>query len=181
MLDFLQKAHDQWDVTKNDFKVLLRQLVTVAADVSNAAENIVAQVKLGEQTSILIYADYASSVSGFLKHTFDFLSNFPRLDSRLPGLKKDIAGFENIIDPALDACYDIKSQNYSALVLHSSQILEEVLGVKYSFKEGYISYGTFMAGVVEAKNLMMLKMLSRLLFFPLAVHLLKEKLISTSL
>jgi hypothetical protein len=151
LLEIFQKLHDKWDDNKNNFKMLLRQVTIVASDVTSAAKNIMASVKEGG-TSILSYAEYTRSVADFLKQSFSLLGNFGSLDSGLLKLKKDIEKFEVVIEPALDACYDIKSQNYTALVLHISLVLAEMLNDNYKFRDEYIKYGTFMASVVEAKT-----------------------------
>jgi hypothetical protein len=75
-------------------------------------------------------------------------------DASFSNLPEEILKFTRVITNATDACYDIKSQNYAALVLHTSSILSELLESKYDkeLKEKFIKYGTFMANIVEAKN-----------------------------
>jgi hypothetical protein len=56
------------------------------------------------------------------------------------------------MDNAVASCYDIKSKNYTSLVLHTSIILDTILPGHYTFRNDYIKYGNFMANIIEADN-----------------------------
>jgi len=129
---------------KASFSLMANSLVEVADN----AKNVIDAKKQGDQASILVYADYASSIASLFKQSVNFLSYNPSLNRFAPEMMK----FANVIDDAANACYDLKSQNYTALVLHTSSVLTEILGSGYSFKDDFLKYGIFMANIVEAKN-----------------------------
>ena len=129
---------------KASFSLMANSLVEVADN----AKNIIDAKKQGDQASILVYADYASSIASLFKQSVNFLSYNPSLNRFAPEMLK----FANVIDDAANACYDLKSQNYTALVLHTASVLTEILGSSDEFKIKFIKYGTFMANIVEAKN-----------------------------
>ena len=154
--DILTELDKNWYAYSGAFKTSFKTLANAASDVSDNAKNIATSKSSGKEVSILIYADYASSISTFLKGAVTFIESnndsFPQL-AQLSQLTADTKKFIEVIDHAVNACYDIKSQNYSALILHTSLILTDVLNDKdFPFKEKYIKYGTFMANIVEAKN-----------------------------
>jgi|GEM_PF-1191872 len=124
----------------------IKAIGNLAAQTSFFAKKIRINNSESNPSSILIYADYASSLSDLLKHTVTFF------DSKNQKLKQDVNLFTTLIDDATDACYDIKSQNYTALVLHTSDILGMLLQDKFSYKDDFIKYGTFMANIIEADN-----------------------------
>lgn len=153
--EILTTLAENWDKYSGAFKTSFKTLANAASDVSENAKNIATAKSSGEQASILIYADYASSVATFLKGAVTFIESNKNSIPKLARLSQvdDTKKFISVIDQAVNACYDIKSQNYSALILHTSLILTDVLNDKdFPFKENYIKYGTFMANVVEAKN-----------------------------
>ncbi|OQP66522.1 hypothetical protein A3860_13640 [Niastella vici] len=148
---YINNLHDNWASLNFRFRTDFGSIANSAASVSSLTDNITTSEAKGQESSILIYANYASALSTFLKASILFIGDanlFPGFEK----LKDDMLHFTRIIDPATDACYDIKSQNYSALVMHTSEILAEILDSNYTFKEEFIRYGTFMANVVEAKN-----------------------------
>jgi hypothetical protein len=148
---FINNLHDKWATLNIRFRSDFTAIANTAASVSSLTENIIDSEEKSQESSILTYANYASALSTFFKVTIVFIGDadlYPGFEK----LKADMLHFTRIIDPATDACYDIKSQNYTALVMHTSEILKEILQEKYTFKEDYLRYGTFMASVVEAKN-----------------------------
>jgi len=144
--DLLVQASTDFGGYNAKFKANFKNVGFAAADVSSNARGIVSYQNGGNQGSILIYADYASSISNYLKLSMSFFND------RNPQLTIDIGMFTSIIDDAVNACYDIKSQNYTSLVLHTSNMLNNILSGNYPFKQDYIKYGTFMANIVEADN-----------------------------
>ena len=135
-----------------DFKKSFAAISNSMSDVADNFKIVVDSKKKGDQASILVYADYASSVSGFLKQAVAFISNNKNISPKLSGFISDVDKFIVVLDDATNTCYDIKSQNYGALVLHTSALLTELLPGEYKFKNDFIKYGTFMASIVEAKN-----------------------------
>jgi hypothetical protein len=129
-----------------DIKQHISAFGNASADVSSLARNIVRSEEEPQQSSILIYADYASAISEMLKKGVTFFQE------AVPQVAADVESFIEVIDYATDACYDIKSQNYGSLVLHTSHIMEKILRGKYTYKDDYIKYGSFMAGIIEADN-----------------------------
>jgi hypothetical protein len=128
------------------FKNSLKNVGYATADISSAAKNISSLKSEDSQPAVFRYADYASSISTFLKFSVSFFNG------QNAKLAADVRLFTSIIDDAVNSCYDIKSQNYSALVLHTSNMLETILNGNYPFKDNYIKYGTFMANIIEAKS-----------------------------
>jgi len=122
------------------------------SEVADNAKSVLSSKNQGDQPSILVYADYASSVADFLRVAVNFLSENPGISPALSGLAPEMLKFSNIIDVATSACYDLKSQNYGALVLHTSSMLSELIGTNYTYKTEFIKYGIFMANIIEAKN-----------------------------
>ncbi|NNV56155.1 hypothetical protein [Limnovirga soli] len=148
----LTDLSNTWNTNGAQFKETFNNLAISASEVSDNAKNIIAVKKDSEPSSILTYANYASSISNFLKLALQLLPRNNKIDPSLSNITADIQKFVSIIDAATDACYDIKSQNYGALILHTSLILAEIPNIPTDVKDGYVKYGTFMASIVEAKN-----------------------------
>ncbi len=148
----LTKLSTTWSSNSTNFKELFNSVAMAASEVSDNTQTIIAAKKENEQSSILIYANYASSVSNFLKLAIQLLPQNDGIDPHLPNITANIQKFIAFIDAATNACYDIKSQNYGALILHTSLLLAEIPNMPTEIKDGYVKYGTFMASVVEAKN-----------------------------
>jgi hypothetical protein len=129
-----------------EIRIKVREVGNLAAQTSQFAKNIRSRNGESSESSIMIYADYATALSHMLKQSVSFFN------TKNPQLVQDVSLFTTILDDATDACYDIKSQNYTSLVLHTSDILNALLKDEYSFKDNYIKYGTFMAGIIEADN-----------------------------
>jgi len=133
-----------------DFRSNIVLVANTMSEVAENAENILAARQQGDQASMLVFADYTSSMAGLLKQSAGFITIVSGSNS-YPSYP-EILTFCDVIDDAADACYDLKSQNYNALVLHLSSILADILGSNYDFKDQFIKYGTFMASIVEADN-----------------------------
>ena len=147
--DFLKTLSHSWDSDEAaKFKESYTRLANSMVEAADNAKNIVEAKKQGDQASILVYADYASSIASLFKQSVTFLSSNSKLNKYAPEMLK----FATVIDDATNACYDLKSQNYTALVLHTSSILSEILGSGYTHKDQFLKYGVFMANVVEAKS-----------------------------
>lgn len=148
---FLDALNEKWQQAIS-FKESYATMAKAMSEVADNAKNIIDAKKQADQPSILIYADFASSISNALKLSVNFLSAnsdiFPSASLHSP----EIIKFTNIIEDATNACYDLKSQNYTALVIHTSSILSEILGAGYTHKDQFLKYGIFMANVVEAKS-----------------------------
>ncbi len=144
--ELLIQANDKLTGYYAKFKANFKNAAFAAADVSANAKHIITDQNGGNQGSILVYADYAGSISNYLKFFITFFND------KNPQLTSDVKLFTSIIDDAVSACYDIKSQNYTSLVLHTSNMLNNILNGNYPFKDDYIKYGTFMANIVEADN-----------------------------
>ncbi|RKR05650.1 hypothetical protein C8C83_5001 [Flavobacterium sp. 90] len=150
---FLTELNTKWkDPAGRKFIESFRNIALKASSVADNTKSIIAITQKSEQPSIIQYAEYASSISDFLKLTVQLLPNNPAIDSTASKLTADIKKFVTVIDAATNLCYDIKSQNYSALILHTSLLLPEIKGINPELKEKYIKYGTFMANIVEAKS-----------------------------
>ena len=155
--DVLTKLHDAWPNADQintilAFKKSLKNMTDAAADASGFAYVISNKAKNDDDGSMLIYADYAASVSSLIKSAVAFLPANDKLDTHLATLKTELNVVSNVIDNAVNCAYDIKSKNYGALVLHTSSMLEMALEKKYTFKDKYIKYATFMANIIEAQN-----------------------------
>lgn len=150
---FLTDLNTKWHSAEVlRFKENFAVMADAMSEVADNAKNVIDAKQQGDQASILVYADYASSISSYLKQAVNFLSNNAGINPSLSKLAPEMLKFTNVIDDATNACYDLKSQNYGALVLHTSAILAELLESGYTFKDDYIKYGIFMANVVEANN-----------------------------
>jgi len=140
---------DKWNSLEAlKFKESFASMANSLVGVADNTKNVLDAKKQGDQASILVYADYASSIASLFKQSVNFLSDNPSLNRFAPEMLK----FAIVIDDAANACYDLKSQNYTALVLHTSSVLTELLGSSYTFKDEFVKYGIFMANIVEAKN-----------------------------
>ncbi len=153
--DFLIDLNSKWQSGEaQEFKNSFSSMVTAMSVIADNAQSIINSKQQGQQPSILVYADYASSIARFLKLSVNFFPVNNSINPSLKGISNELLKFTNVIDDATNACYDLKSQNYGALVLHTSMMLSEILGDSYndSFKRNFIKYGIFMANVVEANN-----------------------------
>lgn len=140
---------DKWNSDEaTKFKKSFALLANSMVEVADNAKNVIDAKKQGDQASILVYADYASSIASLFNHSVNILTNNPSFDNSAPEMLK----FIHVIDDATNACYDLKSQNYTALVLHTSSVLSEIWGTGYTFKNEFVKYGIFMANFVEANN-----------------------------
>ncbi len=128
------------------FKTSLQGFGYLAADVSLGTRNIKLQDDPNGEASLLRYADYASALSSLLTMGVSFFN------TENTQLAKDVGLFTAVLDNAVASCYDVKSKNYSSLVLHTSVILDTILAGQYSFRSDYIRYGNFMANIIEADN-----------------------------
>lgn len=151
----LIELSNNWDKPngiRNDFTNQFKNLGYAANVISDNTEHITKLNIEGEQSSILIYAEYLRSISEFLKISLNFVSTNSKIDSNFNNLQKETAQFIAVIDESVNSCYDIRSRNYGALILHTSNLLNEILGANYTFKNDYLKYGTFMANIVAANS-----------------------------
>jgi len=128
------------------FRNNLRTLGYLAAEVSLQTKSLRPEDAEVNDDALLKFSDYASTISDFLKHGVTF---FNAEDTKLAN---DVKLFTNVMDNAVAACYDIKSKNYTSLVLHTSIILDTILPGHYTFRNDYVKYGNFMANIIEADN-----------------------------
>lgn len=141
---FLTELNTKWkDPAGRKFIESFRNIALKASSVADNTKSIIAITQKSEQPSIIQYAEYASSISDFLKLTVQLLPNNPAIDSTASKLTADIKKFVTVIDAATNLCYDIKSQNYSALILHTSLLLPEIKGINPELKEKYIKIRNF--------------------------------------
>jgi hypothetical protein len=151
--DFLVGACTEFSTEAGlKFRQSYSEMADNMSEVSDNARNIIEARQQGDNSSILVYAEYASSISVLLKQAVNFLPGNSGISPVLARLSPELAKFTSIIDEATGTCYDLKSQNYGALVLHTSALLAELLGPEYTFRDDFIKYGTFMANIVEANN-----------------------------
>jgi hypothetical protein len=149
---FLTDLSAGWPGYAPEFKSKFKRVAQSASAVSDNSKTINSDKKSGNQSSILVYADYASSISTFLKNAMNFMQQNNLVNPNLASIETQVKTFTGVIDDATNICYDIKSQNYSAMIMQSSLLLTQLLADKYTFKSDFIKYGTFMAGIVEAKS-----------------------------
>jgi hypothetical protein len=149
---FLANLKSKWSSASSTFIQTFTEMANAASDIADNSKNISDVKKQGDQASILTYANYVSSISGFLKLSMSLLPNNSGVQSELAEIGGAVSKFNAIIDDAGNSYYYIKSQNYGALVLSTSSIVAEIVGANYPFKNDYITYGTFMADIIEAKN-----------------------------
>jgi hypothetical protein len=140
----------------SNFTSQIKQFAHAAATVADLAKNIDLSIDNGEGKQILAYAEYAASIGSVLKEGTVFFKGIDRSilpEAYLKAISQKVDPFIKVLNPALDACYDIKSQNYSALVLHISKVLEGFYERSdYPFRDNFIKYATFMATIVEAQS-----------------------------
>jgi hypothetical protein len=134
------------------FKQSFASLALTMSGVADDAQRLKASSRKDDGSSILVYADYASSISAYLKQAVNFLPDNSWIDPTLVNLAEELKTFTLVIDDATNICYDLKSQNYGALVLHSAALMDRLFGPGFTFKDDYIKYGIFMANIVEAGN-----------------------------
>lgn len=163
LLNVMNKLDAAWKVTANakeviNFKKALRDIGYKAADVSAVARSISNSSEQNNNDDLLLYANYASTVSSFIKAVVQILPADSLLDMKLAKLKADAAVATSVIDNAVSCAYDIKSKNYGSLVMHVAVLLDTAFRNSDNnknaekFKSAFIKYGTFMASVVEANN-----------------------------
>jgi hypothetical protein len=141
----LKSTNDHFDQFSR-FRNNLKELGYWAAEVSLNAKTIRQQDGKENDATIIMYADYASAFSSLLKQGVTFFN------AENPPLANDVHLFTSVLDNAVASCYDIKSENYTALVLHTSGILDTMLKKNYPFRKDYLKYGNFMANIIEADN-----------------------------
>jgi len=151
-LDLLEPQINTGAQVFTDFKTNLQQLANAADEVNSNIKNIASLQSQNTASAILLYANYATSITDVITDAVNLLPNNTGVFNDLSGVKSDISKFTSVINDAVNCSYDIKSQNYGALVLHTSDLLSTVLAGRYNFKDNYVKYGTFMADIVQAKN-----------------------------
>jgi len=130
----------------NSFRNNLRNFGYVAANVSAETKNMQLEGDANSEVTLMRYADYASSLAALLRQGVSFFN------ADNTQLAKDVSLFTAVVDDAVASCYDIKSKNYTSLLLHTSSILDTIFRDQYTFKNDYIKYGNFMANIIEANN-----------------------------
>ncbi|MES2276434.1 MAG: hypothetical protein V4592_10450 [Bacteroidota bacterium] len=152
---FLSQLKTKWPTKDAEvFKEKFKDLANSVTRIADNAKAVIDSKKQGADLSIAPYADYATSIADFLKSATFVLSDNAAIDPRLTGKIPDLKELADIIDNAVDCSYDIKSQNYGSLVLHTSAIINLLMpdNSAYPFKASYVKYGTFMANIIEAKS-----------------------------
>jgi hypothetical protein len=148
-LDIVQK---NWLSLGGDFKIKFRIMANAVSSVADEAQTIAAAATQGDPNNILAYANYASSLANEVTQVINFLADKNGLSPKLSTLKTDAAMLNSALSDATNIIYDIKSQNYGSLVMNSSNLLVGVFQNKFTFKDDFITYGTFMANIVQAKT-----------------------------
>jgi hypothetical protein len=150
----LTKLHTAWATV--DGLNFINTFKSTANSVSEASDNalVISTASNKSRTpSFLQYADYTTSFSNLVKLTTSLLNSNAALNPFSPTILKDLEKFTTLLNDAMNSCYDIESQNYGALVLHTSTLIGDVVNNQnYSFKSNYVKYGSFMASIVSAKN-----------------------------
>jgi hypothetical protein len=128
------------------FKNTIKHFGYSAAEVSSRVDEMNLIDQGNKALDVLLYAGYTEALTEFIKQGVT-LFVFEQND-----LARDVAVFSFILDKAMASCYDIKSENYSSLVIHTAAILDTLLEGHFSFKNDYIKYGNFMANIIQAGN-----------------------------
>lgn len=154
--EIFKALDDNWDSSSAKFKVQFKKLADAAAVVSNKTADLNKSAEDGIEGYIIQYSQYVNTFSNFLKVSVSFIESNPQLNTALKTdltkLKNDLNKFVEIIDASTGIAYDIKSKNYSALVLDSSILLAALLDKDFTYRESFTRYATFMANVTEAKD-----------------------------
>ncbi len=150
---FLTELEKEWNTPKALlFVQYFKNAAIAASKVADNAKSILEIKDEGEQQVLTLYADYTSSIFHFIKSSITLLSNdnqiFPGLANMNPIIQKLVFVFGEITN----CCYDIKSHNYGALVLHTSALVTMIPGCENKFTDDYVRYGMFMANIIEANN-----------------------------
>jgi len=175
---FLTNLYNNWDTTIDKFKSDFSTLASAASQASDDVKEILKIKVQNDQSGLILCADYATSISTFLKSAVNLVPdnlvspavNASRQDNsradpllaEARAIKTDIGNFTSVIDNLINSYYYIKSKNYSALILSTSSIFTSVANsgifndadnkMFLSLKNDYIKYGTFMASILEAKS-----------------------------
>ncbi|MDR6941686.1 hypothetical protein [Mucilaginibacter pocheonensis] len=179
---FLTDLNKNWPSQKSRFGQQFSTLANGASEASDRFKDILAIKDKNDQSGILLYANYASAVSVFLKTTATIVpSNLP--SAQAGNVKKDLATYMELADNLVNSIYYVKSQNYAALILSTSMVFTTLAEYgtpdekdKYiQFKNGYIKYGTFMANILEAKNGEEVKAAIEVVALPAGSYSIKQK------
>jgi len=151
--EVLAEINKKWSSSGNlIFKKSFASTARAMSDVSENAKIMSSTRTQDDQDFLIVYADYAAGLSGFLKQAVTLLSDNPGILPGLSGLAPDVLKFTVVLDETTNASYDLQSQNYCALVMHTSSLLSDLLGPRYTYKNDFIKYGTFMANIADAKS-----------------------------
>jgi hypothetical protein len=150
----LMEIANNWDSEQSMiFKSGFTSVASAMAKAADDAKLVYNAEEEGDQSSILIYAEYATSVTSLITQSVHLLPSLIEDEIELEKIKMALDTYDKIVNDASAACYDIKSQNYAALVLHVSSILSNAVpGFDTTLKDDFLKYGIFMANVVEAQN-----------------------------
>lgn len=149
--EILEKLNATWATNSTIFISSFKKMAYQAATISDTTENLLAKT-VQKESSIILYTDYAASFSQFLKTSVTFIESTTNIFPQLANLTNSTKKFITVIDYAVNASHDIKSQNYSALIVDTSLILDQLYPSGYEYRESYMKYGTFMANIIEADN-----------------------------
>lgn len=158
---FLTDLNTAWNTNAavlQNFKNTFMNVADYASQVSDNTSKIEKSLNSSDGSNILLYADYTSSIAGFLKATLNLLPANSNITAGLAQVATDVQGFTAIIDDAANLVYYIKSQNYGAAILSTSSLIPSILSnTTYTFNNkintnDFIKYGSFMASVIDAKT-----------------------------
>lgn len=150
---FLNQLAEVWNTPPAlRFVQYFKNVATAASEVADITKGIIEIKDETEQEELTMYADYTSSIFQFLKASLTLLSNDNRIAPDFANLNQDIQKVITVFGTIINCCYDIKSHNYGALVLHTSTLVTMIPGCESKFTYDYIKYGMFMANVIEANN-----------------------------
>ena len=151
--NILTKLADVWNIVDGiKFRQHFKTIVTTASEVADNTIPLLAENNKSGTASIADYADYTSSISNLIRQAANLLQYDSVLNPIHSAVLNDLVVFTAVVDDVTSSCYDIKIQNYGALVIHTADILGYVLSGRYKFRADYIKYGSFMASILTAKN-----------------------------
>ncbi len=150
---FMKQLEQEWNSPSAlRFVQHFRNAAIAASEVAANAKSIMEIKDENEQQVLTLYSGYTSSILTFLNSSFTLFSNDNKITPILGNINPDIQKLIIVLKAAINSCYDIKSHNYGALVLHTSTLISLIPGRKKEFTDDYIKYGMFMANVIEANN-----------------------------
>ncbi len=152
----LTLVNDQWlepakgKAFVNSFLSAARQ----ASDLSDITRTILQKKKKGEEITKDDYRLYSASIVSFLTTTARVIPKNTGLDSTLTTIIPTIQSYLAFVDQGVNCYYDIKTRNYSSLVVHVSGmyagIAKNTNTPSKNASGDFLKYATFMANLLEA-------------------------------